>query len=127
MIERRSRERFELVEVAHYSSLARRSESIQGVGQTVNISSSGMLLRAAHEFGVGDRVRVAVHLILLNMDASVQLGILGRVVRVEQECIAIKFDEQHLCRTSVQNEPAHSPVSSLDEGSFPERLETASN
>ena len=104
MIEARSKARFPLVEMARYRQCGRRSDLAAGVGQTVNVSSSGMLLRVQHELQIGDRVAVAVNLPVHDQSATVQLTALGHVVRIEPGCIALQFEEQHLRRTTDPSE-----------------------
>jgi hypothetical protein len=95
MIERRSKARFPVVERVWW----RRSKSIIGVGQTINLSSSGTLLRVDHNFRMGERVEVAIDLPVCNEDVKLQLKAIGRVVRLEKDCVAIKFTKQDLWRT----------------------------
>jgi hypothetical protein len=49
--------------MVRYSVLDRRSEPIVGIGQTVNVSSSGMFIRLQHGLYVEDRVAISVDLV----------------------------------------------------------------
>jgi hypothetical protein len=114
MIERRCKIRFPVVEIALWC----KSKSITGVGQTINLSSSGTLLRVADDFCIGDRVDVSVDLPILTENSKVQLKAVGRVVRLEEGCVAIQFVKQDLSRTSSRIEAVDvsSAVADTSEG-----------
>jgi hypothetical protein len=92
MIERRAKPRVPLTEMVRYRLCDRGPNAFSGVGQTVNVSAGGMLLRVQHTFHIGDRISVTVPLPV--PDNSIQLTVLGRVVRVELGAVAIQFVEQ---------------------------------
>ena len=106
MVERRAHQRFQLAAMARYrlNDRDRTSEPIAGVGQTVNVSSSGMLLRLQHVLRVGQQIEVAVDLPLPDRRAGVELTAHGRVVRVEPGCVAIQFDARDLQRRVRERE-----------------------
>jgi hypothetical protein len=92
--EQRSSPRYRLIEMVRYRVLDRLAESIAGIGQTVNVSGSGMLLRLQHALHVEDRVAVSVDLVPPDNAIRAELTLLGQVVRVHNGSAAIKFDEQ---------------------------------
>lgn len=98
MIERRSRQRFVLAAMARYRLRDFTANPISGVGQTVNVSSTGMLLRLQHNLKVGQRLEVAIDLPIPVKGPGVELTAQGRVVRVEPGCVAIQFEDRDLQR-----------------------------
>ena len=77
-----------------------RGGSLVGLGQTVNLSSSGALLRVQHSISLWEPVEIAVEPpILIGHNLFIQFVAEGRVVRIESGCIAIQFD-RHEFRTS---------------------------
>ena len=66
--------------------------NLAAVGQTVNLSSSGALLRIQHPVRLGEQVEIAVEGHPLENRARVEFVAEGRVVRIESGCIAIQFD-----------------------------------
>ena len=100
MQERRQKVRFPLVELARYRRPGRQRKTLAGVGQTVNFSSSGALLRVQEPFRVGDPLEMSVEWpVLLNGSVPIRLLAHGHVVRVDEGTIALKF-EGHEFRTS---------------------------
>jgi hypothetical protein len=93
MIERRTKIRFPMIEVARYKSRQGRRNLVAGIGQTVNFSSSGALLRVQHPIEVGDPLDMALEWpVLLDGTVHMQLLAHGQVVRTEPGCIAIEFE-----------------------------------
>ena len=83
--ERRVKARFPVELNVRYQILGS-SSTVSGVGQTVNISSSGMLLACASNVPEGARIKVFVEWpSLLNGTTPLQLITVGTVVR----CVAI--------------------------------------
>ena len=56
-IERRRSSRFPIEREVRYKTLSQRSETVAGIGRTLNISSSGVLFTADHDLPVGTRLR----------------------------------------------------------------------
>jgi hypothetical protein len=97
--ERRSKVRFPIFEMAHYWLRDSRRGSISGVGQTINFSSSGVLVRIQHQANLLQLMEMAVEWpILLDKHIRIKFVAEGRVVRVEEGCVAIEF-ERHEFRT----------------------------
>ncbi len=66
---------------------------VAGFGQTVSVSSSGMLLACASNIPVGTRLKAFVEWpSLLNGTTPLQLITLGTVVRITEIGISIVFD-----------------------------------
>ena len=57
-----------------------------GIGQTVNMSGTGVLLRVQHDLRVGRRIELSIG----------QLTVRGRVIRFHSGCAAIALDDPPL-------------------------------
>jgi hypothetical protein len=101
-MEGRMEVRFTLVTKVRYRVRDRASGTIAGVGQTVSISRSEMLLRVQHSLRIGDHVAVTVDLLEPSETGRAELTLLGQVIRVESGCVALQFDEQDLKRMPEQ-------------------------
>lgn len=62
MVERRAKPRLPLVKTVRYTLVDRKSGAIPGIGQTANLSASGMLLRVHDEMLVDDRLALNIAL-----------------------------------------------------------------
>ena len=92
LVERRQNVRYPLVEVARYKLRYGRNTILAGVGQTVNLSSSGALLRVQDSFRVDDLLEVSVEWpVLLDGSVRIQLLVRGGVVRVEPGSVALRI------------------------------------
>ena len=99
MEERRLKVRFPIIEAARYRLRDRKLGAISGIGQTINFSSSGALLRVQHPVSLSQAVEMAVEWpFLLDNHIHLQFVAEGRVVRVEPGRVAIHF-EKHEFRT----------------------------
>ena len=88
--ERRSRIRFPIELGAHYTVDGR--NDISGTGQTVNISSNGVLITSSHEVSPGTAIRVVIEWpVLLGDVCLVALHTHGRIVRSDHGLIAVRF------------------------------------
>ena len=83
MMERRERPRFPFVEIAAYRVLDTERNPLVGIGQTINMSGKGVLLRVQHDLRVGRRVELTLGLLMAR----------GRVIRFHSGCAAIAFDD----------------------------------
>ena len=73
-----------------------------GSGQTLNLSSSGMLITAEHSLPEGCHLRVTIEWpTLLNGKTALQLVTTGKVVRRQESAFGISFD-QYQFRTRKQ-------------------------
>ena len=91
VIERRSKARFPVKLTVRYRTVSRH-HSVNGVGQTLNMSSGGLLVSAQHEVSAGSRLEVNVEWPLL-LDGAVPLQLVahGKVVRCGGSLFAISF------------------------------------
>ena len=106
--DRRRSERFPIEREVRYKVLGKKSLGELGAGQTVNISSSGVLFKGEPFLLPGKRVELSISWpAQLNKKANLKLVARGRVVRYEGGCAAIEI-QQYEFRTaglSVQNQP----------------------
>jgi len=91
VIERRSKARYPVKLTVRYRTIGR-SNSVNGVGQTLNMSSGGLLVSAEHEMPAGLRLEVNVEWpLLLNGSVPLQLVANGKVVRGGGSEFAVSF------------------------------------
>lgn len=110
--ERRVKSRYRLELKARYQTMGA-AGPVDGVGQTVNVSSSGMLLACTSNIQEGTRVKVFVEWpSLLNGTTPLQLITVGRVSRCTEIGISIMF-ESYQFRTMSRNR--HSNVTVMPE------------
>jgi hypothetical protein len=90
--ERRVKSRYPLELKVRFQTMGA-AGPVAGVGQTLNMSSSGMLLACASEIPEGTRLKVFVEWpSLLNGTTPLQLITVGTVVRCTQIGVSIVFD-----------------------------------
>lgn len=107
-IERRLRVRYPVRLSARYRSLDPIGK-LDGVGTTVNISSSSLLLACQHEIPVGTRMEVMLDWpSLLESTIPLQLATVGRVTRSGPSTFAIEF-ERYQFRT-MRSRPLAAPL-----------------
>jgi len=110
--ERRVKSRYPLELNARYQSMGAASPAA-GVGQTVNISSSGMLLACRSNIPDGTRLKVFVEWpSLLNGTTRLQLITVGTVIRRDLMGLSIAF-ESYQFRTMGRAQ--HSNVTQMPE------------
>ena len=91
VIERRSKARYPVQLTVRYRTVGR-NQNMNGVGQTLNMSSGGLLVSAQHEVSAGLRLEVNVEWpLLLNGRVPLQLVAHGKVVRCGGSIFAIAF------------------------------------
>lgn len=90
-IERRSKARYPVQLTVRYRTVGR-NKNVTGVGQTLNMSSGGLLVSAEHEVRAGLRLEVNVEWpLMLNGTVPLQLVANGRVVRCGGSMFAVAF------------------------------------
>ena len=90
-IERRSKARYPVKLTVRYHTVGRK-HAVNGVGQTLNMSSGGLLVSAAHEINAGARMEVNIEWpLLLDGNVPLQLVAVGRVVRSDDSAFAVSF------------------------------------
>jgi hypothetical protein len=91
--ERRRRIRFAIALFARYAVHGR--QEIEGAGQTVNISSHGVLMTSPHELSPGTSISVVIEWPILNA-RSLALHISGMVIRSDSDLVAVRFSTHEL-------------------------------
>lgn len=90
-IERRTKSRYPLELAVHYQTLG--AQPIRGAGRTVNVSSSGALIAAEHDFDEGARLKITIEWpTLLDGITPLQLVTTARVVRHKESNFGVAFD-----------------------------------
>ena len=91
IMERRTKARYPVKLTVRYRAIGR-SQTVNGVGQTLNMSSGGLLVSAEHDMPPGLRLEVNVEWpLLLNGTVPLQLVAHGKVVRGGGSEFAISF------------------------------------
>ena len=91
IVERRSKARYPVSLTVRYRTLGR-NQRIDGIGQTLNMSSGGLLVSAEQEVSTGARLEINVEWpLLLNGKVPLQLVASGRVVRCGGSMFAVSF------------------------------------
>jgi PilZ domain len=107
-VERRLKARYPLRLSARYRSLDQK-QKVTGVGITVNISSSSLLLTSQHKIQVGTPVEVMIDWpSLLGSSVRLQLATMGRVIRSGPSTFVIGF-AQYQFRT-MRSRPLPVPL-----------------
>ena len=90
--ERRMKVRYPLELTVQYQTMGLQIP-LSGSGQTLNLSSSGMLITTEHELPEGCHLKVTVEWpTLLNGKTALQLVTTGKVVRKQNAALGITFD-----------------------------------
>jgi hypothetical protein len=96
--ERRRKHRFPLALGLRYSGVAADKAPLSGVGQTTNISSSGLLFRCAEQLEVGSRLALDVNWPASHDDGELRFHIAGRVTRSTEAGVAVAFGYHSFAR-----------------------------
>lgn len=92
--ERRATDRFPIEHRLCYRLMEARQAGGRGEGQTVNMSSCGILFTSGAPLPVGERVELAVEWpAQLNENCGLKLVALGRIVRADAERAAIQIEK----------------------------------
>jgi hypothetical protein len=103
--DRRRSERFPIEREVRYKMLGKKSSGELGAGQTINISSSGVLFKGETFLLPGKRVELSISWpAQLNNKTNLKLVARGRVVRCEEGCAAIEI-QQYEFRTAGLSMP----------------------
>ncbi|HJY08278.1 MAG TPA: PilZ domain-containing protein [Bryobacteraceae bacterium] len=101
-VERRRSSRFPIEREIRYKTLSQRSEMLQGVGKTLNISSSGVLFTADHILPVGTRLEVSISWpAQLNEKCLLNLVARGRITRQEPGSLALQIQQYEFRTQSI--------------------------
>ena len=99
--DRRHSDRFPIAREVRYRVLSKRTGEAAGDGQTINISSSGVLFTTAHLLLPGKRLELSISWpAQLNSKTALRLVARGRVVRFEHGRAAVEI-EQYEFRTQA--------------------------
>jgi hypothetical protein len=111
--DRRTNDRFPLENALHYRFLEARNPGPAGTGQTLNMSSSGLLFRVESPLPVGQKIEVSVDWpAQLNEHCGLKLVALGKVVRSNTEEAAVRIEKYDFrTRATKAIEVAVSPSS----------------
>ena len=92
--ERRRSSRFPIEREIRYKTLNQRTEVLQGLGKTLNVSSSGVLFTADHDLPVGTRLEVSISWpAQLNEKCLLNLVARGRVARNNKGQTALQIQQ----------------------------------
>jgi hypothetical protein len=98
--DRRQDRRYRIHLDLRWKLIRRRRVLDSGVGQTVDLSSGGILFDPGRQLPVGLRVELSISWpVLLRNEAPMQLIVSGRIVRAGQNRVAVSMT-QHEFRTS---------------------------
>ncbi len=101
-IERRRSSRFPIEREIRYKTLSQRTEMLQGVGKTLNISSSGVLFTANHDLPVGTRLEVSISWpAQLNEKCLLNLVARGRITRGDSGSLALQIQQYEFRTQSI--------------------------
>ena len=99
--DRRGADRFPIEREVRYKVLNKKNMDEMGAGQTVNMSSSGILFTAEHLLLPGKRLEVAINWpAQLNNKTPLKLVARGRIIRYEQGQAAMEI-QQYEFRTAA--------------------------
>jgi hypothetical protein len=106
--ERRSRIRFSIALSARYAIDGR--QEIEGTGQTVNISSCGVLIASAHTLSPGTSIRVVIEWpLLIDNICPLALHAHGRVIRSTYGLVAVQFSTHEFRTRLIQPNQSQGP------------------
>ncbi len=92
--DRRTTDRFPLENALRYRFLEAQSSGSAGTGQTLNMSSGGLLLKVEARLPVGEQIEVSVDWpAQLNARCGLKLVALGKVVRSTHDVAAVRIEK----------------------------------
>jgi c-di-GMP-binding flagellar brake protein YcgR len=105
--ERRSSTRFPIERAVRFKVLTRKSDDEPGRGQSVNMSSTGVLFTTDRELPLGKRVELSISWpAQLNDTCALKLVATGRVVRMESGTAAIEIQQYEFRTLGTAGFPA---------------------
>ncbi len=111
--ERRTASRFPIEREVHFRTIGKRKLAECGLGQTINISSAGVLFTTDRLLRLGNRVEVAISWpAQLNASVALQLVAQGRIVRSDESKAAIKIQhyEFRTCSRTAWKPAESAPI-----------------
>ncbi|MGH9585289.1 MAG: PilZ domain-containing protein [Bryobacteraceae bacterium] len=104
--ERRRSSRFPIEREVRYKTLNQRTETLSGLGKTLNISSSGILFTTEHDLAVGTRLEVSISWpAQLNERCLLNLVARGRVTRHDKGQLALQIQQYEFRTQSRPGSP----------------------
>jgi len=92
--ERRNNDRYPIVRDVRYKVVSGRGEPESGLGQTVNVSSRGVLFKAQKPLPPGKRVELAISWpAQLDGKCALKLVARGRITRCHGSQVAVEIDK----------------------------------
>jgi hypothetical protein len=103
--DRRAANRFPIERQIYYKTIGKRKIGEYGLGQTINISSTGVLFTTDQRLSPGRRLEVSISWpAQLDSSVGLQLVAKGRIVRCEQGTAAIEI-QRYEFRTCANGNP----------------------
>ncbi len=107
--ERRANDRFPIVRDVKYKLMGGRGVPESGVGQTVDVSSRGVLFTAENPLPPGKRVELAISWpAQLDGKCALKLVARGKIVRCRGKQVAVAIDKYEFRTQSSRSLSAHS-------------------
>jgi hypothetical protein len=104
--ERRSDTRYDISLETRWKLLRRKKTLDSGQGQTVDLSSGGILFETGRKLPVGLKVQLSISWpVLLHNASPLQLSVSGRIVRSDNQRAAIQIIQHEFRTLGVSNEP----------------------
>jgi hypothetical protein len=104
--DRRGADRFPIRREVTYKLAGRKGVSLAGTGNTLNMSSTGVLFTADHRLFVGSSVEVSISWpAQLNSTIPLKLVARGRVVRSDDTGTAVEIHHTEFRTQASQNQP----------------------
>ena len=98
-----------------YRVLGSKAGEQVGTGQTINLSSAGVLFTAAHVLPVKSRVQLSIEWpVRLDRECPLKMVVLGKVVRSEEGCAAVNIKHYELRTRASSDLLLHGPLSAAD-------------
>lgn len=92
VVERRRSRRFPIEREVRYKTLSQPAAPVEGIGKTLNISSSGVLFTSEYELPVGTTLEISINWpAQLNDGCFLNLVVRGRVIRRAKGQLALHF------------------------------------
>ena len=112
--DRRNTDRFPLENALRYRFLEAQSGGSAGTGQTLNMSSGGLLLKVEAPLPIGEQIEVSVDWpAQLNARCGLKLVALGKVVRSNDEVAAVRIDKYDFRTRATKALEVATPASAL--------------
>jgi hypothetical protein len=106
-VDRRAHLRYRFVTGLEYKLIGSKGIVRTGRGRTVNVSNSGLLFESEAALSPGVKIELSITLPLLEAkDVALHLQITGWVVRMQDNCAAVRFERRIFEIQSTANYPS---------------------